>query len=197
MNKYIHGQIYGRLTLILEVESSNKNNKVWLCRCSCGNYSNVPTNHLGNGHTKSCGCLQSESRTLHSMSKTRIYRIWQLMRDRCGVTGHDYHKYHQEMGIKVCDEWINAFAEFHKWSMENGYLHNLTIDRIDNNKNYCPSNCRWVSRAIQNQNTRRTIYIIVKGEKQLLSDFARFSGITYNTAYSRYKKGQYGKRVVI
>ena len=151
------GQKFGRLTVIRRGETVNKRTK-WVCSCECGTEVTVEPYNLRTGHTGSCGCLQrdrtSKANMTHGMRKTRLYRIWYCMKNRCYQ--QSYHAFHHYggRGIKVCDGWLHDFQAFYDWAMANGYRDDLTIDRIDSNGNYEPSNCRWTTMAEQNKNKR-------------------------------------------
>lgn len=165
MGKYkdLMGLKFERLEVIIRVENDKRGNARWLCRCSCLDNAEftVTANSLLSGNTKSCGCLRLENnrtiRITHGKSNTRLYKIWQSMKDRCyneSCTG--YYKYGAR-GITICDEWLDkesGSANFINWAMENGYSNNLTIDRINNNGNYEPLNCRWATNEIQSRNKR-------------------------------------------
>lgn len=158
------GEKYGRLTAI-KIDHKDKSNRYhWLCECECGNYTVVAGDALTKGLTRSCGCLLDEqrhkkgveaNRTKHGMCGTRIHRIWKVMKNRCyNKNTEDYQKWYGSRGITVCDEWKNDFMSFYKWSMDNGYRDDLTIDRVNANGNYEPSNCRWVDWKTQANNKR-------------------------------------------
>lgn len=121
---------------------------------------------------------------LHGETKTRLYRIWHHMRMRC--INEKYHAYgnYGSRGIAVCEEW-NSFLTFKTWALSNGYSDSLTIDRIDNDGNYSPENCRWVTRKVQNRNTR--VNVVIDGE--LLVDISQRTGIKYTTLYRRVQAG--------
>ena len=89
-------------------------------------------------------------------SHTRLYNIWRGMKQRCYYPSHQSYKHYGGRGITVCDEWLSSFINFHTWALANGYADHLTLDRIDPDGNYCPSNCRWVTWEVQAQNKRRT-----------------------------------------
>lgn len=121
----------------------------------------------------------------HHMSNTKIYHVWQSMKHRCYLKSDtNYYKYGAR-GITVCDEWWNSFEAFYNWAIENGYEEGLSIDRIDNNGNYEPSNCRWVTRRVQANNTRRNKLITYAGKTQSLPNWCRELNLNYKTVRTR------------
>ena len=157
------GERFERLTVLGEaLEKDRHGNVKWICRCSCGNYLKVNANNLRHGNTQSCGCLQKENilkaNTTHGLSHnkngktTKLYGIWSTLKQRCNNSNTINYRYYGAKGIKVCDEWKNDYMNFYNWAMANGYREGLTIDRIDSDGNYEPSNCEWVTRS---ENTRR------------------------------------------
>ena len=195
MSKFIDltGMVFGRLTVIKRVENSKRGESRWLCRCSCGNYKEVQGNNLKSKQVQSCGCIRKEvsslKNKLHGMTKSRIYRIYQHMKDRCyRVTDKRYQRYGGR-GIKICDEWLNSFVEFYNWSIQNGYKENLTIDRIDNNGNYEPKNCRWITHKEQNRNYSRNVLLTYRGETKCIIEWSEELGIKYQTLKYRIKRG--------
>lgn len=157
MPKDLTGQRFGRLTVVGRLPSKNKKTR-WLCVCDCGQKTEAKTDHLLSGHTKSCGCLRyerlKESNTKHGNRRSRLYTIWEHMKQRCGNPQNKDFKYYGGRNIKVCAEWSDDFATFWAWALANGYREDLTIDRIDVDGNYEPQNCRWVTQAEQNKNKR-------------------------------------------
>lgn len=164
--KNLTGQRFGRLIAIKDSGKRRRNRIVWLCRCDCGNLIEVSSGHLINGHTHSCGCLKKEitikrnklrigknnPRYKHGEYKSRLYHIYHAMRMRCINPKNPAYKYYGKRGIKVCPEWENNYLPFKKWALVSGYKDNLTIDRIDNNKDYTPENCQWIT---QSENSRK------------------------------------------
>lgn len=125
----------------------------------------------------------------HNLSKTRLYNIWKLMKQRCYNCKYTQFKDYGGRGIIVCEEWNESFLSFHSWAMENGYEDNLSIDRIDGNKNYEPNNCRWTTKTMQQNNTRRNKYIEYNGEKHSVSQWAKILGVSRGCLQKRINKG--------
>lgn len=157
------GKRYNRLTVI-----SFHGDGRWLCRCDCGNYKIINGSSLKNGNTKSCGCIHSEQlakrnsdNRKHGHTDDRLYGIWHGIKQRCCDPNRKDYKNYGGRGIKVCDEWLNDFSAFREWAIASGYDYNAkfmecTIDRIDNNGNYEPDNCHWVSMKEQTKTRRDT-----------------------------------------
>lgn len=189
------GKRFGRLTVI-KLMPKNKRKTYYECLCDCGNTKIVRSDSLTSGSVQSCGCLKKEQDRVnliknhsHKMSGTRIYSEWLGIKARCYNKNNERYCNYGGRGITVCDEWINDFQSFYDWSLNNGYADNLTIDRIDNNGNYEPLNCRWTDTYTQNRNRRSNVIVTYKGQRMCLKDAAEVSGIPYGTLSTRYHRG--------
>lgn len=185
---------FSKLEVLGWFGDKNGASKLYKCKCDCGNIAYVTRSDLYNGHTKSCGCYRLsilKSQGTHHMSKTRIYKIWCLMTARCCNKKSTSYADYGGRGISICNEWRgkDGFENFLKWSMENGYADNLSIDRINVNGNYEPLNCRWLTLQAQNRNRRSCVYLTYKGETHILTEWAEILGINRSTLSSRYHKG--------
>ena len=154
---------FGRLTVEKRQGSSKDHRALWLCKCECGKTKIVSTKDLTSSRVKSCGCLAFEHNSnmgknsgTHYKRNTRLYRIWANMKQRCYNSKNNRYKDYGARGITICSDWFINFISFYNWSINNGYKENLTIDRINNNGNYEPSNCRWITHYEQAQNKRNS-----------------------------------------
>lgn len=176
--------------------SSNGYHKYWLCKCDCGNSTIVCGIKLKNGKTKSCGCYHSEivrsigiNSKKHGKSNIRLYKIYMKMKGRCYNKTKDNYKYYGGRGIIICQEWLDDFMNFYNWAITNGYKEDLTIDRINVDGNYEPSNCRWVDMNTQCNNKTTTKYITYLNETHSISEWSNIIGINRTTISYRLKSG--------
>lgn len=199
MGTVLIGQKFGRLEVIekhLRPKNARPRGSVWLCKCDCGKYCLVRAKNLMSGHTKSCGCLHRESSAIrmtemnfkHGKSDTRLYSIWSDMKKRCDNKNHWAFREYGGRGITYSNEWSN-FEHFEKWANENGYSNLLTIDRIDNDGNYSPENCRWVDRIVQANNRRNNVRYEYRGELHTLPELSKLYGIGVYTLRGRIQRG--------
>jgi hypothetical protein len=138
----------------------------------------------------SCGCLRKAgSHRTHNLSDTRLYRIWGNIKSRCYNTNIRQYKDYGARGITVCNEWLNSFEVFYEWAMANGYSEELTIDRIDVNGNYEPSNCRWITMKEQSKNRTDNHHLTHNGETKTIAEWSEITGIHRATIESRLKAG--------
>lgn len=186
------GQKVGRWTLLRHGKTTEKNgNKhdAWFCKCDCGTEKWVKTDGLKNGRSKSCGCLKKELAkercTTHGRSKTKEYKSYKSMMDRCYNERHDnYRNYGGRNGrpIRVCERWHTIENFLDDAVQLPGYtpgLNGLTLDRIDPDGDYSPENCRWADNLTQQNNRRDNTHIIYNGEDVTLANLARKENISY------------------
>lgn len=190
--KDLTGQRFGMLVALQPV--GRKNGLIWECRCDCGNVKNVKSRDLLCGDSKSCGCNQHPKGMIrnyrHGLGRTRLYGIYTKMVSHCYRESAGAKNY-KNRGISICDEWLgeNGVVNFCNWAIDNGYSDKLSIDRIDVNGNYCPENCRWATTKQQANNKTTSHYIVFKGEKRTLSEWAERLGIKRETINSRLHRG--------
>lgn len=167
---------------------------MFLCRCQCGKEVRVDSKSLRKGHTKSCGCLQSEfasSKKTHGMDRTPTYWVWQGMKNRCLNKNSGSFKNYGGRGIGVCDRWKSSFENF--LADMGTKPARLSLGRINNNGDYEPSNCRWETTFEQANNTRKSLKVGGKGET--LAILVRQKEVSYSTAYKRLQNGMSFKNV--
>lgn len=179
------GKKFNKLTIVGYEGVVNGHSKV-KCVCDCGNIVIVDLYKTKTSHTKSCGCAKHKAR--NDIEFHRLYRIWVDMKYRCNNKNFkSYHRYGGR-GIKVCQEWEKAFDNFKEWALANGYLDDLTIDRIDTNGNYEPSNCKWSTKTEQANNRNTNIFLTFNGEMHTISEWSRLTGINKKTISERLKR---------
>lgn len=199
MTKLTHlyqGQKFHKLTVIslhhIIVKRKKNGDKLtqeyYLCKCDCGKETIVEKSHLTKNvdYTESCGC----SNGTHHKSNTKLFKIWIGIKKRCFNKKCKDYKNYGGRGITICDEWKNDFMSFYNWAMDNGYQDNLTIDRINNDGNYEPNNCKWSTRLEQNNNKRNIILIFEKETNKIytISQLCNKLNISYECLYARIQR---------
>lgn len=195
---YLLNKTFGRLT-VLEYDGSTKYYAgKWKCQCTCGNIVSVRSAHLLQGTTKSCGCYAREaaarSGAVHGLHTHPLYAVWSQMKDRCFNPNNKFYQRYGGREITVCEDWRYDFLTFYRWAIHNGYKEGLTIDRIDNDDNYEPGNCRWATQEIQMQNTSLTKInpkkvVKIRMDPRINSVIAKAYGVDESTV-SRIKNGK-------
>lgn len=201
MSRDLTGMRFGRWTVLEKVLKENIPNachdSAWVCLCECGTKKIVRGVTLLNGQSQSCGCLQKEQlskrASKHHGFGTRLYTIWNSMRQRCNNPRCHAYKNYGGRGIGICHEW-DDYVAFKDWAILNGYDESAprgeyTLDRKDVNGDYCPDNCRWANVREQSNNKRNTLVVEHGGEIHSLSEWADILGIKYCTLWKRYKRG--------
>lgn len=198
------GLIYGRLT-VLKLSSITTGGKLhWVCKCSCGKKVDVNSGSLQSGNTKSCGCLHKENARKQGLASTKhsegahsrrtlTYRIWQSMLRRCDTKSATGYENYGGRGLKVCLRW-HSYINFKN---DMGVCPpKFSIERINNNKGYYKSNCKWILKGKQMQNTRRSILIKHKGQTKCAKVWARELKIPAATFWRKVKKGLSIKQIL-
>lgn len=183
------GEKFGKLSVIENIGLSKHREMLWKCKCDCGNETIVNSYSLRKGSTKSCGCLCFEKRGREL--KLKHWKVISMARSnmltRCYNEKYSlYHRYGGR-GITVFEEWINDSTAFYNWSINNGFSENLTLDRIDNDGNYEPNNCRWVTMQVQSNNRHTNRILTRNGESHTMAEWSRI----LKTPYSKIQKHIY------
>lgn len=191
----ISNEKFGRLTPIEYIPGTKYKEGIWICKCDCGNTTKATAGNIKSGKMKSCGCLRREMSAninhTHGMSNNRLYGIWTDMKSRCLNISRPSYKDYGGRGIAICTEWINDFNFFYRWAIKNGYKANLTLDRKENDGNYEPNNCRWVTPKQQANNTRNNKFYEIDGVRKTLSQWCDIYSANYQRTFYRLKGGNY------
>ena len=190
----LSGMRFGRLQVIelgdYYINGAGHKCRKWICLCDCGNTKEALRGDLKMGKVKSCGCLKPESKTItHNLSKTRLYRIWCGMKTRCTNPNSVNYKNYGGRGVSICSDWLNNFESFYEWSVANGYNDELTLDRINNDGNYEPFNCKWPTYKEQSQNKRDVKLYTFNGKTQTQKEWSLELGGNPALIASRLSKG--------
>ena len=200
--KDIIGQRFGKLKVVSFAYTRKGNGRsyhsYYNCICDCGKSCVIDGLKLRSGHTQSCGCYrherQIEANTKHKGRYTRLYIVWCNMKGRCYNPNNKRYANYGARGITVCEEWRENFGAFKEWAEKNGYKVDAkrgenTIDRINNDKDYCPENCRWVSNKQQANNKSTNIFITYKSRTKTIAEWSEEIGLKPDTIKNRIKKG--------
>lgn len=188
-NEDLTGQTFNRWYVEKQLDERLRNGSIFYqCKCSCGNQSSVESSALRKGRSKSCGCLQLEWATKHSMWNCPEYKTWVSMHQRCNNPNHTSYKDYGARGIKICDRWRNSFQHFYD-DMGKRPSPNHTIDREDVNGNYELSNCRWATKKEQGRNKTNSRFFTYKGIKRCASEWCELYGMANSTFHNRIIKG--------
>mgnify|MGYP003298328344 CR=1 FL=1 len=201
------GQRFGKLVAVEIAGQDRHKNVIWRCKCDCGNTHDVVSRALVSGGATSCGCLETgkfrnkHGQEHHGGSDERLYRVWGCMLNRCYDENRKEFKNYGGRGIKVCNKWRESYAAFRDWALANGYNPELpgsecSIDRIDVDGNYEPSNCRWIPMAEQSANTRAVRHLEYRGKTITLREASEIGGITTGTICNRLKRGWSVERAI-
>ena len=189
------GMKFNYLTAITDSYIKNKR-RYAIFKCDCGKEKEIRVSNVIDPHgTKSCGCMQrvlsaqSKHNYKHGLCYSRIYAIWRKMRQRCNNPNYSESKYYGGRGIKVCEEWDKSFDAFYDWALKNGYQDDLSIDRIDTNGNYEPSNCKWSTNIEQGNNKRNNVIITIDDQKMTLAQWCRCRNLPYSRVQARLYRG--------
>jgi hypothetical protein len=186
----IAGKKFGRLLALSVIHQKGK--VKWKCLCDCGKEHIAKGSSLINGDIKSCGCYNKEvtyARTVtHGMTRTAEYRTWSGIIQRATYTNKPYSKRYADRGITVCDSWRHSFEQFYK-DMGARPSPEYSIDRINNDGNYEPSNCRWATRIEQCNNRSNSVFAEINGERKTITEWARIKNIRASIIYRRINRG--------
>lgn len=178
---------FGRWTVTGFSHKSRFGELLWNCKCECGTEKAVKAAILRKGESTSCGCLHREAVTTHGMSKTRTFKSWDTMKQRCfNPNAVDFDRYGGR-GIKVCERWRTSFSAFLEDMGERP--EGCSLDRIDNDGDYEPDNCHWATRSDQQRNTRVSIWLTINGESKSIVEWAKIALVNITSMRRRYHAG--------
>lgn len=200
------GKRFGHIEVIKRLPNTSerkfRTTVMWLCKCDCGETLEIKASDLTQKRMISCGCHKNKKALNMAIKQNkdnmRLYYIYIDMKRRCNNPNDQYYIRYGGRGIKVCDEWNDkyGFASFYEWAINNGYANNLTLDRIDNDGNYEPSNCRWATHKEQSNNTSFNVKAEYRGEVKSLAEWASQLNLNPNTIYYHYHSGKTIEEIV-
>ena len=192
------GDVFGRLTVLgspFYIRHTGARYGHVVCQCECGTYGVFLISNLRRGHSSSCGCFRSELSVKHGFSRTGqvhpLLAVRNNMIRRCHKPENVGYRNYGGRGISVCDEWRKSFEAFARWAIASGWQRGLEIDRIDNDGNYEPGNCRFVTRRDNSRNKKQTVFITAFGETKCAKDWAvdPRCRTSYGAVLARVKRG--------
>jgi hypothetical protein len=185
--KDLRGVVFGMLTA-LKLTGLPKHKATWLCQCECGATKEIGANSLLRGHTESCGCLRAKLMgdrfRKHGLHGSHEYWTWVDIRDRCRRQSHASYKNYGGRGISVCPQWDSYQTFYNDMGPRPSDKH--SIERINNDGNYAPDNCKWATKYEQSRNKRQNVWVVVDGERMILKDAAVKFGVNYFVLHGRY-----------
>ncbi len=183
------GDKFGKWTVLKILPKISYKPCFFECQCECGTIKKVNGNNIVRGLSTNCGCVRKitvgNMARIDNRSKERLYDIYCKMKSRCNSPTNFNYKDYGGRGIKVCNEWLEDYLNFKNWALNNGYTDELTIDRINVNGDYEPSNCRWTTMDVQANNKRNNLYITHNGETKTLKEWCRYYNVKYDTIRDR------------
>lgn len=186
------GKKYGLLTVLKEAESESYKTTMVECFCDCGNITVKSIYKITTGHTSSCGCFKyhhNQDNITHGLTKHPLYRRWANMVQRTEYPKSNRYHVYGARGIKICVEWRKDFKKFYEWAIANGWNENMQIDRINNDGDYCPSNCRIVTPKENMNNTSKNRNFVINGQTFNLTQLATLHNMTPSRLWARLNKG--------
>lgn len=194
--KNLAGYKFGEWSVICEGQRKN-GKRYWFCECSCGTIKEVCQGNLTTGKSKRCvSCTPKDRNVKHGMSHKTSgpYSVWRSMKDRCLNPKNKSYKDYGGRGIRVCERWL-TFENFLS-DMGSSYKSGLSLDRVDNDGDYCAENCRWATRSEQSSNTRRNLKIEYRGSFYTEAELAKFTGVSRTAIQARRKRGLTGEALI-
>jgi len=200
--KNIIGEKFNKLTVIafdhkesyIDKHGKTRTREYFRCQCDCGKYHIVQKRSLISGCVKSCGCIRNLENIPKELLKSRLHGVYKAIKRRCYTVSNSAYPRYGGRGITMCKEWKESFMSFYKWAMANGYdetapRNQCTIDRIDNDGNYCPENCRWVNNKVQSNNRSNNTFVTYHGRSQTITQWAEELGINRRYLSKRIHSG--------
>lgn len=182
------GERFGKWTVLEKRNKATSGNYKWLCRCSCGNEVEVDGNSLRSGKSTGCRrCAVPHNRTKYTGDP--IQTIWAGMKQRCYDPNQNRYNIYGGRGILIYQKWLDDPTKFYEWAYSNGYKEGLSIERVDNDKGYIPSNCKFIPLSKQAENRRTNNYIELNGKTKTLSKWCRDLGMNRGTVRGRLRRG--------